>query len=358
MPMLKAAMAGAFLLARASRGAESILGAMYGLNDCLGVEDAEAWEDLAARGCNVVTGVVDGREQNFTNSVESSRIKYMCGLRSNIKHEDGFPVTFSAPIKGSTLDAGDFRVMLSDGSEAVPSCATLRPANEGNEGNTAVLIGNFGDGTAGTLYPVRVEVKGQLTLLPYAGGSFEAQGLSFEGDMGYVSDGGSRLHMVLAWLETFSTKGEARRTLRRSAFPNHCRQLYGDSVTHRIRVVLNGGGFLDGVRSPLPSMRIFDVYAGGVLVGEPHFLGLADLGSESPSGSNDDNSYLSDGDNFFDLCLADPNGDVVGRIDSVRMPCTEEGGVPLWPPKGRMGGRACEPHSIPVSLAGPSTQQV
>jgi putative transposon-encoded protein len=78
---------------------------------------------------------------------------------------DGMPITFSWLIDPASIDPADFAVIRSDGQVTVPSCAMLRPANEPNETQTILLIGDFGDAASG-VRPVRVRLVGQLVGSP------------------------------------------------------------------------------------------------------------------------------------------------------------------------------------------------
>jgi len=78
---------------------------------------------------------------------------------------DGMPITFSWLINPASIDPADFNVIRSDGTVTVPTCATLRPANESNETQTILLTGDFGDAVSG-VRPVRVQLVGQLSGSP------------------------------------------------------------------------------------------------------------------------------------------------------------------------------------------------
>jgi hypothetical protein len=78
---------------------------------------------------------------------------------------DGMPITFSWLIDPESIDPSDFKVTLSDGSVIVPTAATLRPANESNETQTILLLGDFGDADLGVT-PVRVKLVGELIGTP------------------------------------------------------------------------------------------------------------------------------------------------------------------------------------------------
>jgi len=74
--------------------------------------------------------------------------------------KDGMPVVLSAVVDPETLQAEDFRVITSSGSESTPHCVTLRPASDAGELRTVLMIGEFGD--AGDDPPMQVRVVGDL----------------------------------------------------------------------------------------------------------------------------------------------------------------------------------------------------
>ena len=55
----------------------------------------------------------------------------------------------------------------------------LAPANEENERDTLLLLGQFGDGPNNTVHPVKVSVVGSLTLLAPDGAELDAAGVSY-----------------------------------------------------------------------------------------------------------------------------------------------------------------------------------
>lgn len=72
-----------------------------------------------------------------------------------------------------------------------PDCVTLGPANERNELDTVLLLGQFGDGARETVRPVEVAVVGEVSLVTDSG-PVSARGLSYRGgeaDMGYLTSG-------------------------------------------------------------------------------------------------------------------------------------------------------------------------
>jgi len=145
--------------------------------------------------------------------------------------------------------------------------------------------------------------------------------------------------LVQADLLEFSSDGEAAGPLPRGVYPNHCQHLYGANVTHRVRLVANGGVFLDGIHSMPPNQtdlfQLLDDAQNNIV--DP-IVGLADLGNKATGSFG---SYENDGDNFFDICL-DASRGPIDKIVKVRMPCSA---TKLYLPSGRT---PCVDHSIGV----------
>lgn len=73
--------------------------------------------------------------------------------------KDGMPVVFSHELDLTTLQAGDFKVVRSDGIEGELTCVTPAPAFDNGEYRTMLLIGEFGSSSNP---PEIVEIKGDL----------------------------------------------------------------------------------------------------------------------------------------------------------------------------------------------------
>lgn len=74
---------------------------------------------------------------------------------------DNIPVTFNWFIRRASIQTTDFRVVRSDGSIAIPTCALQFPPDESDEAQTVNLIGDFGDSGSGPT-PVAMRVVGAL----------------------------------------------------------------------------------------------------------------------------------------------------------------------------------------------------
>ena len=175
-----------------------------GYRQCIGVPDTAT---ARANGCvfsqSTCTGTCalhtapptcDAGPAEVTNVGSQGQLQLGC---TNFQGPgDGIVVSFSSPVRTSTVDASDFVFTLSDGSTVTAACAVLAPANEENERETVLTIGQYHPGGA---YPVSLSVAGSL-LLEAAGGSLiEARGMSFSGDMRYET---SKIVLLRARLET------------------------------------------------------------------------------------------------------------------------------------------------------------
>merc|ERR1719370_1371922 len=116
-------------------------------------------EDLKRRNCTVVMGP-DGKE--ITNVAPASIIGLAC-KNLDLEWMDGMPMVFNFPLK-DTPDKEAFEVKLSDGTTTTPVCVMLSPADEDNEMDTLLILGQFGDGAKDTVRPVEVSVVESVML--------------------------------------------------------------------------------------------------------------------------------------------------------------------------------------------------
>jgi hypothetical protein len=83
------------------------------------------------------------------------------GCPSGAQGLDNIPVTFSWFIRNRSIQTSDFRIVRSDGSTAIPTCALQFPPDESDERQTVNLIGDFGESVGGPT-PVAIRVVGPL----------------------------------------------------------------------------------------------------------------------------------------------------------------------------------------------------
>jgi len=280
----------------------AILSTLYGYDDCIGGvnnfdTEEEYFLELKRRNCTVVTGP-DGKE--VTNVVSSIALKTRCGLLGTWEWMDGMPLTFNFPMAKSP-DKSAFQLELNDGSVTSPTCVMEAPANENNELDTLLLLGQFGDGMRDGIWPISLRIIGEV-VLSGPGGELDAEGLVFESplDMRYTH---SSVRMVYArmWDVNDFDEGDRYPTwpLPSSTYPNNCQSLF-PSTSHIIRVGFSGGVTRDGVLGVTPDQQ--NVFSLSTVLGQQvTYLGLADLGKTVTAQPG--HMYEQDGDNYMDVCL-------------------------------------------------------
>lgn len=371
------------------------LAAVYGMADCFNVPAAETvlpdQKSTLETRCNVVEdpdnpGTYLTSAASFpTNPFVQQRLP--ASLRSDRPENfylDAMPVTMSLPFESDHPGHELFVITTNKGRNATSLFSNAAPANEPKELNSIVLGGHFGDGVAGTEWPVLVTIVGDVILKDYfTGERINANGMTASlddfPDMKYMNASTAPHLLQAAIIEPLDSEIMAGETLTDTPlnpgiYPNHCRAIWGDEVTHRIRVMMSGGSTLNGVTQVLPTDELFKVIekSGEVLnFGAAEvFIGLADLG-------NNKTLRIADGDNYFDLCLKDPNRSVVNDIRQVRLPCdnfklyyprgtgaSPNGGTVIWDGcrdaridvihSPKMGGSSPSPSPSPLPSPSPS----
>lgn len=313
-----------------------ILSSLYGYNDCIGGENnfdtyEEYLEDLKRRNCTV--------ENGRTNVADSKSLNLACFTFQSLKWLDGMPVVFNYPLD-KTPDPEAIQVELSDGSKVSPECVMLGPANEKNEKDTLLILGQFGDGPLDTVRPETVRVVGEVNIVTEEG-LVSATGISYSnpGDMNYLT---STVRMVRADLWDVETIPENFThplwPLPSSVYPNNCGKLF-DTTTHVLRATFSGGVTTDGIASIMPSNKnIFKITKQDSSTLD--YLGLADLGQNLGEDAPTDYDYEQDGDNYVDICLdLSNNQDMLDEGLGLEVLCDAslEKSV-LYPPKGKPYG--------------------
>ena len=257
---------------------------------------------------------------------------------------DGMPLVFNFPLAAAPAPSA-IQLELSDGSVASPACVMLPPANEQNELDTLLLLGQFGDGEADTLRPVKISVVEDFTLVG-PDGPVSALGLTYsnEEDFNYVT---STVRLTGAKLWDALDNPEDFPPPRGSAYPNDCSSLY-PSTSHVMRATFSGGVTTNGVTSILPNnTNVFRLSSPSSDM--LSYLGLADLGQTPGDALVDAGDYVQDGDNYVDICLdLTDNLDVLTGDITLKVLCdpTLENSV-LYPPKGKPHG--CSPEEVVLS---------
>lgn len=171
---------------------------------------------------------------------------------------EGLPVVLSRQVDAGTLDASDFVVTTSSGNTAVPACARLAPADEDDELQTVLLVGELGSVED---RPARISIAGDLLALD----GTDLSGLETE-DIDTFEDGPE---VVLAKI------GPAQ---------EHCRSL---GSTDEIQTTWQEG--VTGPRNSEPGADQLDGFTVAETGGAPFpILGFDDLG---------------DGDNYVVVCI-------------------------------------------------------
>ena len=348
-----------------SSPAPRILSALYGYDDCIGgvrgLQSEQAYlDDLRSRGCTV--------EGGRTNVAPRSRLMLTCQSLKfwQLSWLDGMPVVFNYPLQSRPAQSA-VQLELSDGRQVSPVCVVLGPANEQNELDTLLLLGQFGDGSADTLRPVRqvrkekksfvlflftcrVSIVENITLLA-PDGPVSALGLTYSNgeDFNYLT---STVRLTSAKLWDVLTNTEDFRPptwpLPSSIYPNNCGSLY-PNTSHVLRATFSGGVTTDGVTSVLPNNTNIFRLSTPSHASLP-YLGLADLGQTLGEDLTEAGDYSQDGDNYVDICLHLAHDDDVLHEDlSLHLLCDKdlENSV-LYPPKGKPHG--CSPQRVSLSV--------
>ena len=204
------------------------------------------------------------------------------------------------------------------------------PAGEPGEVQTVTFLGGpFGNGREGTIHPIKVEVVGDLKFFLSIGmdglGSgevFSGKGISLSNYQG-VDYQTASIHLISAEIREYEKNDMGELRAPPPLYPNDCTSAFpNQNITHRIRVITDGGPTRDGLQGYTNTTKDKGVFItkgkdkDDSILEDKKYVGLADHG---------------DGDNMFDLCLHLSNDDV-DKIRSIQMPCTNEfpagGGFP------------------------------
>lgn len=360
-----------------------ILAAGLGFTDIIGVPGLSS-DDLATQRLAVLDAggawnvVVTSQPtvplRAYTSAASPQGVAFTYGWP--VQFCDGLPIEFSWPVRPSTVDGSDFRVVLNDGTVVTPLVASINPNLEFNERSTVVIFGDFGNRLApqepGARYPVRFEIVADetpLELIGPGGRVTSAVGLAYgDGTTPLTAyDPGRGPTLVAAKLSRMSVAGEGGPPGFDGQMPNDGVALYGPAALYRLRILTTGGFSPDGVRSVLPTefaryFRLIAVDAAGrehrieesgrsyaIDGGTLTVLGLADLGVAA---STYDDAYVEDHDNQIDIVLAGDEA-AVRAIRLVEIPAGD-GYSPFYNPGGP--GNDPEPGTI-YSEPGPPTRQ-
>lgn len=204
------------------------------------------------------------------------RAMQSCNLPLN-QTVDGMPLVFSVEIEQSTLDPGDVRVVLSDGREVTPICATTGPASEENEDRTVLVAGDFGQ--ASGVVPVSVEIAGDLLGEAPGGGTVQLKGLKVS-----VTPFDAGPSILIAEMIR-SDELELEKTSQRMG-----ESCPAPATRQAIRLIWSGGVTNNNRELNLPQLRFYEVQIVGA-DGKTEWI--------KPDAMGD----LNDWDNNQDLCV-------------------------------------------------------
>ena len=209
----------------------------------------------------------------------------VCGSLGN---SDGMPVIFSKEVDIATLQAGDFSVLLNDGSEIKPGCVTPAPAQDLGEFRTMLMLGDFGSIDN---QPMTVEITGNIVSMDH-GTNF----LGAKVDVTPLEDGPALVHAEIVPEEDWELGKESSgvRFGGGTGCPAFTQQVvrvvWGGGVTKP------GGDEVDDVEREAYRVTILDNDT---------------LTTVTPFALGD----LSDGDNNHELCL-----DVTSEVVRIEFP--------------------------------------
>ncbi|MEL6306823.1 MAG: phospholipase, partial [Chloroflexota bacterium] len=189
----------------------------------------------------------------------------------NPDYSDALPIVFSWPVATETIDITDFEYTLSNGEIGELEGFTMFPNWEYNERNVVVVYGEYANrGLASeedAIFPVRLEIVGDLMLVGPGGQEFNARGLTWETDATPYDTGPSLVGAKINFVDPtpIGEGGVPALSLLTGAFPNDERSVYGEG-DFRIRVLTTGGFSPDGVLAVTPDdyENFFRVHATGV----------------------------------------------------------------------------------------------
>lgn len=294
-----------------------LLGAVYGLHDCAGINQGQQVDIEAARtlGCPIV---LDSQGEEVTVAATINQISMMCNPATGVSSNDGtkghfpsdmVPVHFSWPVKrdntggAPSIDWSDFEFTRTDGSKVKPWCATLIPQNDPDEGFTILTVApHYADQESpdegGAIGPQlsSLEIVGDL-ILTNGTHDFNVKGAKWKGGNLDYSLG---LVLVDAYVRPFTDAANVGN--------DPC----PEGTTHVVTAATIGGSSRDGVNAfhknaENPRQKdLFEIYKSGhVKLAPEKILDLADI----------------DGDDITEICLQLDDAEEAGELDTLNMQC-------------------------------------
>ena len=188
----------------------------------------------------------------------------------NPDFSDALPIVFSWPVATETIDITDFQFTLNNGELGYLEGFTMFPNWEDNERNVVVVFGEFANrgsaSEADAIFPVRLDIVGDLILVGPGGEEVNARGLSWETDATPYDMGPSLVGAKINYVdpEPVGEGGEPLLEQITGAFPNDEIAVHGEG-DFRIRVLTTGGFSPDGFLAVQPDdyEDFFRVHANG-----------------------------------------------------------------------------------------------
>lgn len=337
-----------------------ILSAGLGFEGIIGIDEYTV-EDVREAGASWYSSLTctNGQEPADADRTAAVTKDVMAPLSTgNPDYADALPIVFSWPVATDTIDITDFQYTLNNGEIGVLEGYTMFPNWEYNERNVVVLNGEFANrGSASdpdAIFPVRLDIVGDLILVGPGGEEVNARGLFWETDATPYDVGpslvGAKINRVDP--QPIGEGGPTALVALTGAFPNNELAVYGEG-DFRIRVLTTGGFSPNGVLAVTPDdyEQFFRVHAVGVngetvlleevgvdyevAGGTLRVVGLADMGrAENPeAGIYYDDCYNEDRDNYLDIILVGDE-EAARSVTFVEIPATEAGYQPFYNPGG------------------------
>jgi len=291
-------------LVQAQQEPLKILSAFYGYDGCQAVTTnfMMTQADLDPNQC-VWTG---NPAAPNTRASSLPMMQAMCGASAQVAgplgmNLDLMPVHFNYPAvtnppqnQGGFVPGNAFKITMLNGEERYSQCIMFAPANEVSEQRTLVAVGDFGDGIAGTNYPVKVELVVDVGF-NVNGIVLNGKGLTYEDTPGLPPrmQYSSTLEILLVHLE------HAHRVDTGDDQSNGCTAngaWQGGDPGYVLKIAMNGGATVDGLMPyPNNNLDVFQLYDNDGNQMTDGYVMLAGQVS-AQNGRND-------GDNYFELCL-------------------------------------------------------
>ncbi len=335
-----------------------ILSAGLGFEGIIGIDELSEEGVREAEGSWFRSMTCTNGEEPASRSGATSKDVMAVIATGNPDFSDALPIVFSWPVATETIDITDFQFTLNNGELGFLEGFTMFPNWEDNERNVVVVFGEFANrgfaSEADAIFPVRLDIVGDLILVGPGGVEVNARGFSWETDATPYDMGPSLVGAKINYVdpEPVGEGGEPLLEQITGVFPNDEIAVYGEG-DFRIRVLTTGGFSPDGFLAVQPDdyEDFFRVHANGpngetvlleevgvdyeVAGGTLRVVGLADTGvAEDPeAGIFYDDCYSEDRDNYIDIILVGDE-EAARNVTFVEIPALEGGYRAFYNPGG------------------------